>query len=252
MGRVSWYLIHRWHRISGDAIQAVLISAADLPFKVIICSRNRAALLAKHPVLGVAHVCVDTEYEAAQYRKVFGKVGRSPHDLHVLGESRTLCDSRQDALDLLWSRNEPFALMCDDDVSAFLPMMRYRTVRIADPGAMLTILWSTYVSASEMPTGIFGYAHTARPAERRANTPIRLRVWVDNTIMGILDRELRYDREFFAGGDIDISLQCIRNYGIICSDQRFAPEHQRWSAGELSSTRSAERKADSARRLQRR
>ena len=167
-----------------------MISAADLPSKVIICSRNRAAWLAKHPLLGVAHVCVDTEYEAAQYRNVFGKVGRSPHDLHVLGESRTLCDSRQDALDLLWDRDEPFALKRDEDVSAFLPMMHYRTVRIVDPDAMLTILWSTYVSTSEMPTGIFGYAHTARPAERRANTPIRLRVWVDNTIMGILDREL--------------------------------------------------------------
>lgn len=177
-----------------------VIKTADLPFKVIICSRNRAALLTRRPLLQVSHVCVDTEEEAGQYRAVFERAGKSPHGLHVLGQSRTLCDSRQDALDLLWDHKEPFALMRDDDVAAFWAIMHYRTVRTSDPDAMLSVIYSTYQVAAGLPTGIFGYAHTARPNERRANTPFRLRVWANNTVMGILDRDLKYDREFFVGG----------------------------------------------------
>ena len=66
------------------------INAGDLPFKVVIPTLGRAERIQSHPLLEVAHVCVDNETELAAYKAASERSGRHAYEYHIVPPYATL------------------------------------------------------------------------------------------------------------------------------------------------------------------
>ena len=218
------------------------LSAEDIPFKVLVMSKGRADQIPAHPLLSAAYVCVDTEDEQAKYVEAIERAGKSAHSVHVLGgHDPTLGAARRRALDELWRREEPFVVMVDDDFEGFVSRMRFRSVGYRNVDDLLSIFWQSYVTAKDIPTGLFGYGTLMSVMSRGTNLPFGALNGSDISAqaMGILDRDLRFDPSLSTGDDIDLSLQCLKKYRFFLKDMRYSLVAATKTSGGVANVRTS-------------
>ena len=216
----------------------------DFPFKIAIPSRARGELILENPLLSIAHVVVDNQREYDSYVNAGVPEERL---VSMRGECRNISQVRQWILDNLWSEDEPFIMQVDDDFVGMIPMMKWKAEVISNPADVAAIFWESYISASDIGAGVFGYCFTANPRTRASWIPVWLRSWVKD-VTGVIDRSLKYDPSLFLAEDIDLCLQAqLRPHQrILWKDDRFAPHvGKSWNYGGIAATRTEERRHDS-------
>ena len=210
-----------------------MIQVSDIPFKILMMSRGRAAMVARHPLLSVSHVCVDTEEDREEYLEMIGRLGTRSHVVHVLSKhAPTIGGARRAAMDDLWDESEPFVMMIDDDTLGLESLMGWKKRVYQSPEDLCTIFWESYRTASELPTGLFGYSRGGGAIRfRQTNQPIGVHVSkqgqpkglgnVVAMIFGVLDRELRFDPNLSFYEDVDLNWQCRAKYRFFLRDSRL-------------------------------
>lgn len=105
---------------------------------------------------------------------------------------------------------------------------------------MLTILHNTAHLSLELGSPVFGYASTLNPLHTSALKPFQLRGRIDESVIGITDKTLRWDENLSVSTDVDITFESIKRSRLAFVDNRYGWEHDRWTAGGLSSQRTVE------------
>ena len=205
----------------------------DLPFKIAIPSRGRAALIHENPLWQIAHVVVDDEDE----RDSYAAAGVPEENLVIADPCANISVLRQWIQDTLWEPDEPFIVQSDDDLTALKPLMRWRASLITSAADIAAILWESYISAADIGAGMFGYSIAVSRNRAESAAPVYLRrpVYV---LVGICDRSLAYDEQFFVGEDTDLCHQSFVNSRVIWKDDRFGMTFRpHYQAGGISKTR---------------
>jgi glycosyltransferase involved in cell wall biosynthesis len=210
---------------------------SSMNWTLAIPSLGRASLIGKHPLLSYAEIVVpEREFEAYTAALPKGQI-IVPHPDSVKGISQ----ARNWILDNVRKDTDDFVVMCDDDIQSVSYMMTLRIKAKKDPLYMLAIIERTAQLALDAGVGIFGYAHTPRPMERRGNTPFRFRVWINAVVMGVVDKELRFDGSLMTKEDVDMSLQAMAKHRYVIQDVRYAWNAGHWDMiGGLSAVRTQE------------
>ena len=213
-------------------------------FKVIIPSKGRSAIIAKHPLLKYALVACP-ESQADAYREEGANVVPRPDSL--VG----LYAARQWILDTLWDESEPFIFLLDDDLIHLDYLFTRHPTISTDPDYMMAVIAAAAQPAIDSGAGLFGFSHTNRPQERKCNVPFRLRAWLNGSGLGIIDRSLSFDKVLRVRGDIDISLQNLAQNRIVWQDVRWCFVSSRWDTpGGVTAVRTTEVQAEALEYLQ--
>ena len=217
------------------------IDPAGLPFRVAIPSHNRPPILLRNPLLPIADVVVNDEPQRQLYQDAFDRAGIQPRRLHALGyKPKSIGALRRWMAENVPDPADPFLLQSDDDLTAFVPLMRFTTDPITNLRDLVGIIWETYIAAADAGAGLFGWAHVANPGRRSVAKPWNLRCWIDS-VFGQIDREIKFDPRFYQMEDIDLSLEHMKRHRIVWRDDRFTTRTLFWTQGGISITRTEER-----------
>jgi hypothetical protein len=194
----------------------------SMKWTLAIPSLGRASIVGKHPLIPYAEIVVpEREFDAYTAALPKGQI-IVPHPDSVKGISQ----ARNWILDNVRKDTDDFVVMCDDDIMSVSYMMTLRIKAKKDPLYMLSVIERTAQLTLDAGVGIFGYAHTPRPMERNGNTPFRFRSWINAVVMGVVDKELRFDGSLMTKEDVDMSLQAMAKHRYVIQDVRYA-----WTAG---------------------
>lgn len=209
-------------------------------FKVVVTipSHRREKAILQNPLLRWANVCVH-ESEVENYRRALHDSGQEFGG--VFAHQYDVTTFMRAGRDLYNPAEESFMITADDDLLGLVNMFTRISSRnrITDPFVLLDILCQDGYVAKQIPTGVWVYAQTPNPRERRTYLPFRIRGWGPESLMGIIDKEIKHDPNVAVKGDLDLCLQVVAKYKMIWIDQRFAPFYQPYpkQQGELIGAR---------------
>ncbi|MCK6470859.1 MAG: hypothetical protein L6R28_03855 [Planctomycetes bacterium] len=203
--------------------------------KIVIPSKGRAATIGEKALklFPDALVCVG-DNEVEQYRKVTGNLLVHPTSVVGIGPIR------QWILDHV---EDPCVIQVDDDVSHVYSQVGFHKWRIEDADTARAIVERLAILAQDAGARVFGFQQAARPLTYANFRPFSLNTWVGG-IVGIIGRELRYDRSLLLRADIDFCLQSLMRDRFVMVDGRYSFIHTRFAGkGGNAGNRSAERHA---------
>jgi hypothetical protein len=212
-----------------------------MKWTLAIPSLGRSAVIGKHPLLAQSVVVV-----AERERKLYTTALPKDQAIAVLPDSiKGIAQTRNWILDNVRKPEDEFLVMCDDDIEAIQYMMSMHTRSNKDPDYMVAVMERTAQLALDGQVGLFGYAHTPNPKERRSGLPFILRTWLSAGVIGFVDPSLRFDSSLMTKEDVDISLQSIARHRYLIQDLRYAWVCQRWNnVGGMASFRTQELEYD--------
>ena len=131
----------------------------------------------------------------------------------------------------------------DDDISHIYSQVGFHKLRIEDPDTARAIVERTAIAAQDAGVRVFGFQQAARPLSYSNHRPFSVNTWVGG-VVGIIDRELRYDTSLLLRADIDFCLQSLMLDRFVLVDGRFSFIHIRFAGGGGNARqRSSERHA---------
>jgi len=203
--------------------------------KIVIPSKGRAGTLGEKALklFPDALVCVG-DNEVEQYRKVTTNLLVHPPSIVGIGPIR------QWILDHVDDRT---VVQVDDDVTHVYSQVGFHKWRIEDADTARAIVERLAILAQDAGARVFGFQQAARPLTYANFRPFSLNTWVGG-IVGIIGRELRYDRSLLLRADIDFCLQSLMRDRFVMVDGRYSFIHTRFAGkGGNAGNRSAERHA---------
>lgn len=190
-------------------------------FALVIPSRKRPHRVHQHPLFEYANVIVH-ESEVDDYSNEFDRIGRWPASLlpHQKNSYPAIANYVFAELD---SPQIDWIQLTDDDFRAMLRLMTRNGKRSMEkrPDHIAAIWHQSFIVAKNLPTGIFVYASTAIPYERRAYKPFSLRSWGMAGAWGFIDRSVPFDEILNLNADLDMCLQMMVKWRFILKDNRF-------------------------------
>ena len=185
--------------------------------RLVIPSRGRAELLAFRSLyIEAAHVVVDRP-ELESYRAAFAKFRRRPAELVGIAGGETVAEIRNQALDAVWTVDVDGVFFLDDDTAAVTNVCAYEPERLGVSGALAAI-GETCAAAIEAGTGVCGFGNAE---DCSSFVPISLIADIEGGALGVVDRELRFDRRACGVDDIELCLRAIQRYGFVWRDNRY-------------------------------
>lgn len=182
-------------------------------FAVLIPSRMRAEIMARHPLREVANLFVHRSELAAYERQGLKPF---PHEEHGFVRITNYM------LDRAWSAPCDFVLRTDDDGLGLRELFsRLSLPLLKDADSWLGVVFQDGLMALESGAPLFGYAMSARPVARSAFRPFSLRTWLKGGCLGFTDASLRADTRLLHTDDVDLSLQALAKAGLVLGDNRF-------------------------------
>lgn len=174
----------------------------DINVCIVSPSRKREHIIAYHPLLELLNIYVH-ESEVDSYRQYFDQTNLrcgsvNPHT--VVG---SLAAIRNSMIEDAWAPEIDLLIMTDDDVRGFRFIGARITYEIYKLESILDVVMSTALAARSANAPLFGYHPSGRPQERSAQQPFELRHWVLAHVMGLFDRELRFDPKARTHDDLD-------------------------------------------------
>jgi hypothetical protein len=115
-----------------------------------------------------------------------------------------------------------YLMFLDDDVELFGCQVGFRGRPITNPERIHAIVCNTARMAEEAGTVLYGFAHTFDVRRFRCQRPFAFSGYINGYAMGVIGREIEFDRRFDTKCDIDYALQVLLRKRILWRDSRFA------------------------------
>lgn len=199
--------------------------------KIIIPSKGRPKLAGRlEPRVPESIVCV-AESEADEYRKYCKNVQTHPDD--IIGVSPV----RQWILD----NYDGIVVMMDDDIDYLgcYTDVTYRRIKSGDN--WIRIIENCAQMAVDAGANVFGFSQTCDVRKYQPFRPFMLNTWI-GSVIGVVGREIQFDRNLWLRADADFCLQNLLKYRIVWLDNRYGFVGDRLkTVGGNSSHRTKER-----------
>lgn len=112
-------------------------------------------------------------------------------------------------------------LFLDDDITAFYSVCGIKAKKIKCVDAVEEILVNTYLNALEAGAKVFGLSQSADPRKYIPAQPFKLSGWL-GTVIGVIDRDLRFDERNKIRVDVDYCLQTLMKHRMLWVENRFS------------------------------